>query len=79
MALIFRENAVIAAAGSVAGLIAALLASRTLASFLYDTSPRDPWVLVASVAALAAIASAASLLPALRATRIEPIAAIRYE
>jgi ABC-type antimicrobial peptide transport system permease subunit len=79
MALIFRENAVIAAAGSVAGLIAALLASRTLASFLYDTSPRDPWVLLASVAALAAIASAASLLPALRATRIEPIAAIRYE
>jgi predicted permease len=79
MALIFRENAVIAAVGSVAGLITALLASRILASFLYDTSPRDPWVLVISVAALAAIASAATLLPALRAARIEPMTAIRYE
>jgi predicted permease len=79
MAMVFRENAVIAAAGSVAGLIAALLASRTLASFLYNTSPSDPWVLMTSIAALAVIASGATLLPALRAARIEPMTAIRYE
>ena len=79
MLMVFRENAVIAAAGSVAGLIVALLASRTLASFLYDTSPREPWVLVTSLGALAAIAAAATLLPALRAARIEPMKAIRYE
>jgi len=79
MAMVFRENALVAAAGSVAGLVAALFASRALASFLYGTSPRDPWVLVGSVAALTVIASAASLLPALRAARIEPMAAIRYE
>ncbi len=79
MAMVFRENAVIAAVGSLAGLIPALLASRTLASFLYNTSPRDPWVLMTSIAALAAIASAATLLPALRAARIEPMTAIRYE
>jgi ABC-type lipoprotein release transport system permease subunit len=52
------------------------LDSRTLASFLYGTSPRDHWVLVGSVAALTIIASLASLLPALRAARIEPMAAI---
>jgi putative ABC transport system permease protein len=79
MAMIFRQNAAIAAVGSLAGLIAAILASRTLGSFLYDTSPRDPWVLVTSSAALAAIAVTATLLPALRAARIEPMAAIRYE
>jgi len=79
MAMIFRQNAVIAIIGSAAGLIAAVLASRALASFLYETSPRDPWVFVGSVAALTAIASAASLLPALRAARIEPSAAIRCE
>jgi predicted permease len=79
MALVFRENAVIVAVGSVAGLIAALLASRTLASFLYATSPRDPWVFVTALAGLAAIAGAATLLPALRAARIEPMTAIRYE
>ena len=79
MAMTFRENAAIAAVGSLAGLIAAILASRTLASFLYDTSPRDPWVLVTSFAALVAIAAAATLLPALRAARVEPMTAIRHE
>jgi predicted permease len=77
--MIFRQNALIAIIGSAAGLVAAIFASRALASFLYETSPRDPWVFMASIAALTAIASAASLLPALRAARIEPITAIRYE
>ncbi len=79
MGMVFWHNVVIAAVGSMAGLIAALLASRTLASFLFNTSPSDPWVLMISIAALAAIASAATLLPALRAARIEPMTAIRYE
>jgi ABC-type antimicrobial peptide transport system permease subunit len=79
VAMIFRQNAIVAAVGSSVGLVAAVLASRALASFLYETSPRDPWVLVGSVAALTAIASATSLLPALRAARIEPISAIRCE
>jgi predicted permease len=79
VAFVFRENAWVAACGSLAGLVAALLASRMLASFLYGTSVRDPWVLLASVAALISIASAASLLPALRASRIEPMAALRTE
>ncbi len=50
-----------------------------MASFLYGTSVRDPWVFAASIAALAFIAAAASLLPALRAARINPIIAIRCE
>jgi ABC-type antimicrobial peptide transport system permease subunit len=79
LAMVFWENALIALAGAAAGLVAALFASQALASFLYGTSPRDPWVLAGSVAALTAIASAASVLPALRASRIEPIAAIRCE
>jgi len=79
VALVFRQNATIAIAGCAVGLIAAILASRALSSFLYETSPRDPWILVCSVTALACIASAASLLPAIRAARIEPITAIRCE
>jgi predicted permease len=79
MAMVFRENALVGGIGTGAGLAAAMLASRALASFLYKTSLHDPWVLVGSVAALTAIASAASLLPALRAARLEPIAAIRCE
>jgi predicted permease len=77
--LVFRENAWVAACGSLAGLAAALLASRALSSFLYGTSVRDPWVLVGSVATLISIASAASLLPAIRAARIEPMEALRAE
>ncbi len=79
VALVFRENARVAIVGCVAGLVAAILASRVLASFLYEISPDDPWVLLASVAVLLGIASCASLLPALRAARIDPIVAIRCE
>ena len=79
MALVFRQNAKIAGAGLAIGLLAAILGSRTLASFLYETSPRDPWIMIGSVATLATLASAASLLPALRAARIQPTTAIRCE
>jgi predicted permease len=77
--MVFRQNAAVALAGTAGGLIAALLASRALASFLYGTSARDPWVFAGSIAALALIASAASLLPAVRAAGIEPMRAIRCE
>lgn len=79
IALVFRENAKIAVLGAMTGLIVAILASKVLSSFLYQTSPHDPWIMLCSVAALVIIASAASLLPAIRAARIEPITAIRYE
>jgi predicted permease len=79
VALVFRENAWIAAGGSLGGLAVALFASRALASFLYGTSARNPWVLAGSVAALAFIAGAASILPALRAARIDPMRALRTE
>jgi predicted permease len=79
VAMVFLQNARVALAGTVAGLIAALLASRALASFLYGTSARDPSVFAGSILALALIASAASLLPALRSARINPMVAIRRE
>jgi hypothetical protein len=53
--MVFRENALVAAFGAGAGLGAALLASRALASFLYSTSPNDPWVQVTSIGALTVI------------------------
>jgi predicted permease len=79
MARIFWDNAVVAVAGCGAGLVIALLTSRVLANLLYGTSAHDPWVILGSVGMLIAIASMASLLPALRASRIEPVVAIRYE
>ena len=77
--LVFGENAWVAVCGSLAGLVAALFASRVLASILYGTFARDPWVLAGSVTALTLIASAASLVPALRAARIDPMRALRND
>jgi len=79
MAMVFRENALVAAIGCGAGVVVAVMLSKVLASFLYETSPRDPMVFVGSLAALAAVACAASLVPALRAARIDPMSAIRCE
>jgi ABC-type antimicrobial peptide transport system permease subunit len=77
--MVFYQNAGVALTGTAIGLLAALLASRALSSFLYGTSARDPWVFAGSIVALALIASAASLLPALRSARINPISAIRCD
>ncbi|MFT4112537.1 ADOP family duplicated permease [Silvibacterium sp.] len=77
--LVFQENAWVAGAGCVAGLIAAVLSSKAIAIFLYGTSARDPWVLLAALAALCLIAFFASLLPALRAASVDPMRALRSE
>jgi predicted permease len=77
--MVFRQNAAIAVAGTGGGLLAALLASRALSSFLYGTSAHDPWVFAGSLVTLMLIASAASLLPAVWAAGIQPMQAIRCE
>lgn len=78
-AMVFRQNLWVVMGGVVIGLAAALIATRALASFLFQTTAHDPWVIAASIGALALTACAASLLPALRAARIEPMSAIRTE
>ncbi|MBS1804078.1 MAG: ABC transporter permease [Acidobacteria bacterium] len=77
--MVFAQNSAIALAGTSGGLACAFFGSKLLASFLYGTSVRDPWIFAGSIMILALIASAASLLPALRAARIEPMRAIRCE
>jgi len=77
--MIFAQNSAVALAGTAGGLGCALFGSKVLASFLYGTSVRDPWIFGASIVLLALIASAASLLPALRAARTEPMQAMRCE
>ncbi len=79
VSLIFRQNLAVTLFGAAAGLVAALLAARTVASFLYGTSTHDPLVLSLATLLLALVAAAASLLPAIRAARIDPLTAIRTE
>jgi putative ABC transport system permease protein len=74
---VLGEGAELAGAGTAIGLALALALTRYLQTLLYEVSATDPAVLAASAAILAAVALAAALLPARRATRIDPMAALR--
>ena len=77
LATVLREGAVLAAAGTALGLAGALALTRYLASLLYEVSATDPAVLAASTGILVAIAMGAAFLPARRATRVDPVIALR--
>jgi len=61
------------------GIAAALFLARLIASLLYGVRPSDPLTLVAVALLVAAVAAAASFMPARRATRVDPMIALRYE
>jgi putative ABC transport system permease protein len=65
--------------GVLAGLLGGYLASRFMASLLYEASPTDPAMLAITLSILVTIALLASYLPARRAARIDPMEALRYE
>ncbi len=65
--------------GIVVGLIAAFYAGTLLAVFLFDVKPRDVAVFLAVPVVLALVALAAAWLPAARASRVDPLEALRYE
>jgi ABC-type antimicrobial peptide transport system permease subunit len=65
--------------GGIVGLSAAWGLSRLAQSLLYNMTGSDPIVLVGSVAALSLVALAAGFVPALKASRVEPMRALRYE
>ena len=68
-----------AIAGTVAGLAAGLAGARLLKTMLYEVSPADPAVLAGVVVLFLLIALAACAIPALRASRIDPVVALRSE
>jgi predicted permease len=67
------------AMGSVAGLVLGLLASRVLASIVYEATPRDPVVLIAAVVAMFVVGLVATWIPARRALSVDPSMLIREE
>ena len=66
-----------AAAGLVAGVVVAAVASTVLSSFLFETDARDPATFAIVVAALAAVAILAAVIPARRAADGQPVQALR--
>ncbi|MBL8221173.1 MAG: ABC transporter permease [Bryobacterales bacterium] len=77
--LVVSEGMVLAGFGITAGLVAALLGSRPLTAVLHDVQGTDWVVLVLAVAATILMAFVASALPAWRATRVNPVDALRLE
>jgi putative ABC transport system permease protein len=79
LTLILGRSMISVLAGVVIGLAASAGLMRFLAGLLYEVKPLDPWVLSIVAALLTGVALAASYIPALRATRVDPIVALRYE
>ncbi|HWE83812.1 MAG TPA: ABC transporter permease [Terracidiphilus sp.] len=67
------------AAGSAAGLVLGVLASRVLSYIVYQATPRDPLVLAGVVAAMAMLGLVATWIPAQRALRVDPMTLLREE
>jgi ABC-type antimicrobial peptide transport system permease subunit len=78
-AMVLRQVAVMTAIGGVIGLSAAIWAGRAARAILYQMEGYDPLVLAGSVVLLALVALGAGLIPAHRASKIDPMLALRYE
>jgi ABC-type antimicrobial peptide transport system permease subunit len=77
--LLLRETGLLLGVGTLCGIALALAGGRTAATLLFGVKPYDPAMLTGAVGLLVVIALAASFGPARRATRIEPVAALRAD
>ena len=77
--MILRESSWLAILGITTGLIAAIALTRFIRTMLYGLEPSDPTTLIAATAILLAIAITAAYGPARRASRIDPMQALRHE
>jgi putative ABC transport system permease protein len=79
LGMVLREGLQLLALGLLLGLVGALLATRVMRSLLYSTSAVDALSFIATTFTLTAVALLACYIPARRATKVDPMVALRYE
>lgn len=77
--LVLGQGLLTIAIGAGIGLLGSFLLTRTMGALLFDVSPNDPLTIAGATLLLILIATLASYIPARRATRIDPVIALRYE
>jgi putative ABC transport system permease protein len=77
--MVLGQGLLTVAIGLIVGLAGSLLLTRTMRSMLFEISPNDPITIVGIALLLLLIAMLASYIPARRATRVDPMIALRYE
>jgi ABC-type antimicrobial peptide transport system permease subunit len=77
--IVLGEGALIVVAGVGAGLFGAVMLTRFLQTMLFEIKPTDPVTFVALTILLAGVALMASFIPARRASRMDPLVALRHE
>ena len=77
--LVVRSGMKLALTGAALGMAGALALSRVMSNAVFGVSPRDPWALTLGITIILAAAFLAVLIPALRAARVDPMVALRYE
>ena len=79
LGLVLARGAVLTGTGLAVGLAGALALTRLLSSLLFQVEPGDPWTFLSATVLLALVATVAGLVPAIRASRINPVLALRIE
>ena len=76
---VMKESLALVLLGLAVGLPLVIAATRSLAAMLFGIAPHDPATLLWAIAILIVVAAFASLLPAWRASRVDPLVALRQE